>query len=132
MEKLKKSIPTRTVAQTHCHFNKKKYELERKFCAIGNNKIQAQIISINKFFEKEKTEKPAKITQLIFLRDEIKNKSYGISLKNFVLLKKFFPSKSELKLDFQSIHNFLLAVKAEREYADMLQTHDVEMKRYII
>lgn len=68
---------------------------------------------------------------MIYLRDEIKNKNYAISLENFVLLKKFFPTKTELKLDFQAIHNFLLAVKTEREYADMLQKHDAQMKRYL-
>ncbi len=126
---MKNSIPSRTAAQTHCHLNKKKYELDRKFCAIGNKQIQEQIISLKEFFEKERLHNSGKVTQLIYLRDEIKNKNYAISLENFVLLKKFFPSKAELRLDFQAIHNFLLAVKAEKEYAYMLQRHDIEMQR---
>lgn len=59
----------------------------------------------------------------------MKKKNYAISLENFVLLKKFFPNRNELKLDFQAVHNFLLAVKAEREYAEMLKRHDAELKR---
>ena len=123
------SIPTRTPAQTQSHLNKKKYELDRKFCAIGNKSVRAEIFSINEFFEKEKFQKTPKPTQLVYLHDEMKKKNYAISLENFVLLKKFFPSGNELNLNFQAVHNFLLAVKAEREYSEMLKRHDSEMKR---
>lgn len=126
---LKKSVPTRTKNQIHSHLFKKKYELDKKFCAIANKEIQEEIKSIKKFFEKEKSEKPAIETQLIFLRDEIRKKIFGISLENFILMKKFFPNKAEMKFDFQAIHNFLLAKKAKKEYDQMLQRHEKEKNR---
>ncbi len=129
---MKNSIPTRTKAQIHSHFFKKKYELEKKYCALANEKIRKEIFSLYKYFENEKKEKPSKFTQLVYLRDEVRKKNYVISLENFIRFKIFFPTKTELKLDFQAIYNFLLRLKCEKEYNEMLKSYENELLRYYL
>ena len=77
-----------------------------------------KIVSLNKFFEEQNTQKNT--DSLILLRDEIKGINFMISLENFVLFKKFFSCKQEIKLDFQSIQNFLHMKKVNIELKDFI------------
>jgi hypothetical protein len=103
--------------------------LDKKYFAINNPKAMKEIEEMQKFFEERKAKNQNKLTQLVYLKDDINKKNLVMSLDCLLLLKSLLPMRDEIKFDFQLIYNLLQAQKSNLEIAEMVERHDKELKR---